>query len=113
MQIPDAALHNHQTAMWLCTPCGRGFWHCETSEEARAAYRPEHHDWGFDSVWLHVAREREVREAHIRRSSLRPDHLPLIASDSLLLLSARLDLHPEFAEQVEKHLNQRKPNPKA
>jgi len=78
MTIPGIALVDPQTAPWLCQPCGRGFWHAECSPDARAAYRPRHHDWGYGSVALRATVDQERAAARERRCSVLSELLPLV-----------------------------------
>lgn len=89
MTIPQAAIFDPQTAPWLCTPCGRGFWVAECSEEARAAYRPQFHDWGYGASALRAAVRQECAEALRRKTSVHPDLEPLLDDDARMLLVRR------------------------
>ena len=98
----------HDWAPWLCNECHRGFWHIELSAEARAAYRPLHHDWGFDAAWLEIARAKEVVVAQERGTSLREDQLPLVSDGTLRALSGMVGVHPGFRAKIDQHLASRR-----
>lgn len=58
-----------QSAPWLCTHCGHGFWCAELSADARARFRPRLRDFGH---WLVPGLVPEVKAALARKHSI-PD----------------------------------------
>lgn len=114
-QLAPVAL-DPDTASWLCAHCALGWWTAELGAEARAAWRPQHRDFGHGPLArdIRAACHRERTEARTRGTSARLDQLALLDKATLDGLAKRLANRPgieAFVAAVEAAVKARSATP--
>ena len=105
LEIPDAAVLDHQTAPWLCVRCHRGYAECELARSAD--YRRGTNDWRLGDADLRIERARETDAARLRGTHVREDRLPLLrdAQIALLLKRSRSSFTPLVEAERDRRAN--------
>src|SRR5215472_4006393 len=113
MFVTQKALLTPDTPPWHCRNCLRAFWEASLTAHAREHYRPEHHDWGFQSEgtsireWIHA----EAQEAWKRGTSLRVGHLDHLPLEHLqVAMDHGPHYHPAFLAELDQHVASRREN---
>ena len=101
--VPSEGNLDPNTPPWTCVNCNHSWWMSELHDSYIALWRPEYHDWGYETVDLTIQIEKEHHDALVRGASILYEQLLFVRKETLQALLT-LELDEDYRSHVETEL---------